>query len=1125
MNRILPFFLMVALGITFTSNAQYLEAFNTANKGYLTNLANDFSGVNWSLSPWSLDNTTGSLPGRDIDDYFYTTGGSLQTIDLDHEVYWESPLLNISSAGTVSLNVDLSWIGFDNDVLANSCISGPYGTNATLDVIKVMYSINGGAYVMVSNKVGGAACATIGYANGQGTGINGNTTVNQAGLSGNTLRIRVIVNTNANAELVTIDNVSVPQAGVTLSCTQPTITAVPSNIVCNGPNSGAIRVTASGATAPYNVSWTGPSSGNPGGNEIATSGGSYSITGLAAGSYTVTVTDATGCSQSTPAIVSSAPLTASGIVANASCGLPNGTIDLSVSGGNPPYTYEWSNGPTTQDITAVAGSYTVTIRDNSSPACSTQAMFNIGTVADGPYLESFNNPNKGYLLNLENDLFGVNWTLTPWTTDQPETGIGRGNEDYFQTTAAGKLESIDTDAEVCWVSPMLYTSNSGTFQFSVDLAWTGFNPEDYIKVQYSLNGGAFQSVPNVVGGGVQTVQYISASDLNGTVTVTVPNLTANTIQIRVCVLTNANAEIVTIDNVSIPQTVSLCAPALCPALSTAPANVGITNSVCGSGCTVGGGVIAAPGGTPCPQGSVLQYQVNGGAWTTTLPVYAQTGPAQTIKTRCACEADNNITSPESSGVTTAPGVCNTPVVNAPTVTQPTCASPSGTIIVNATGVGTLEYSINNGAGYQASNTFSLLTPGNYNIRVRPISHPDCFASYAGNPVTINTAPAPVTWYIDADNDGFGGSSTVSCNRPVNGKLLNELNAASNGTDDCNDGDNSIYPGAPELCDGKDNDCDNQTDEGCNEIKTWYRDTDGDGYGRANLTRLSITQPAGYVDNPNDCNDYDPTIYLGAPELPDGKDNDCDGDVDEGLDCRKVWYRDADGDGFGRSVQTRLSCVKPDGYVDNANDCNDYDATIYTGAPELADGKDNDCDGDVDEGLECRKVWYRDADGDGRGRTHLTKMSCVQPAGYADNANDCNDLDPTIYPGAPELCDGKDNNCNGTVDELCNLITSFDPERAGIQPTSKTGVPSLEARVWPNPANNEVWVSLDAFVPNEKAELSIMQVDGKIQQTKSVVPAFGNQQVRFDVSRSAAGFYIMQVRQNELTVNKRFLIIR
>src|SRR5204863_374570 len=85
-----------------------------------------------------------------------------------------------------------------------------------------------------------------------------------------------------------------------------------------------------------------------------------------------------------------------------------------------------------------------------------------------------------------------------------------------------------------------------------------------------------------------------------------------------------------------------------------------------------------------------------------------------------------------------------PTVNAPTITQPTCAVPTGTIVVNATGSGTLEYSIDGGTTWQTSNTFPGLTPGNYNISVRLQSSSTCVTAYGGNPVVINAVPPTPT---------------------------------------------------------------------------------------------------------------------------------------------------------------------------------------------------------------------------------------------------------------------------------------------------------------------------------------------------------------------------------------------
>ena len=543
-------FLLLSYGIS----AQYLETFSTPNKGYQINFIDDLSGVNWTMTPWSQ-----ALGERDAADYFNTTaGGVMESIDLDQEVCWESPLLQIGAAGVVSVSVDLSWVGFDTDIMAGGCVG---------DYIKVLYSVNGGSFTMVPNQVGGNACATVAYPFGTPGGpFNNSATITQGGISGSTLRIRVCVFTNANAEMVTIDNVSVPQTGVGLNCSQPVLTTTQKNIVCNGPNSGSIDLSVSGGSGSgYTYDWSNDGPETPDNDP-------QDLTGLAAGSYTVTVTDGASCTQTTSVTIISSPITQSAITFPASCGGPNGAIDLTVSGGNPGYTYAWTGGATTQDISGLtAGSYTVTVTDSSVPPCTSTATYVVGTIATGPYSETFSVPNKGYLINQVNNFFGLNWTLSPWTFDEPPAGIGRDNGDYFATTAGGKLEGLDSDQDLCWISPEVNISTSGTVQFSVDLTWSGFDNEDYINVQYSINGGAFTTIPNTVGGGVGTIQYAFPSvDQNGSATITQTGLSGNKIQIKVCFLTNSQADIVTIDNVNIPQSVTLC---FAPILSTTSTNV------------------------------------------------------------------------------------------------------------------------------------------------------------------------------------------------------------------------------------------------------------------------------------------------------------------------------------------------------------------------------------------------------------------------------------------------------------------------------------------------------------------------------------------------------------------------
>jgi hypothetical protein len=130
----------------------------------------------------------------------------------------------------------------------------------------------------------------------------------------------------------------------------------------------------------------------------------------------------------------------------------------------------------------------------------------------------------------------------------------------------------------------------------------------------------------------------------------------------------------------------------------------------------------------------------------------------------------------------------------------------------------------------------------------------------------------------------------------------------------------------------------------------------------------------------------------------------------------TFYRDFDGDGFGGDLSgyTR-DCTKPMYFADKAGDCNDNDAKIYPGAPELCDKRDNNCNGMIDEGLPI-VAYYPDADGDGHGVPGTPVMDCAPPKGYGVGTDDCDDTKNFVYPGAPELCNYIDDNCNGRIDE-------------------------------------------------------------------------------------------------------------
>src|SRR5262252_3296953 len=140
----------------------------------------------------------------------------------------------------------------------------------------------------------------------------------------------------------------------------------------------------------------------------------------------------------------------------------------------------------------------------------------------------------------------------------------------------------------------------------------------------------------------------------------------------------------------------------------------------------------------------------------------------------------------------------------------------------------------------------------------------------------------------------------------------------------------------------------------------------------------------------------------------------------GDDTGPMMYPDRDHDGFGDPAGAVPAELAPADYIAQAGDCNDNDANIHPEAKEVCDGVDNNCDGKIDDDdpnvdLSTGSQFHVDADGDGYGASVGIRLACTAPAGYVADATDCDDTNPAIHPGANEVCDGVDNNCNGLVD--------------------------------------------------------------------------------------------------------------
>ncbi len=288
--------------------------------------------------------------------------------------------------------------------------------------------------------------------------------------------------------------------------------------------------------------------------------------------------------------------------------------------------------------------------------------------------------------------------------------------------------------------------------------------------------------------------------------------------------------------------------------------------------------------------------------------------------------------------------------------------------------------------------------------------------------------------LDTDGDGYVSASGAKPGR------------------DCNDANAQAFPGAPEVCNGLDDNCDEgkQPDEGL-QTTPWYLDDDGDTYG-ATASRQDACRAPGpkYIARGGDCADTGvgaASIHPGATEVCDGIDNNCDPErrLDEGLPTT-AWYLDEDGDSYGATASRVDACKAPGTkYVSRGGDCRDTGtsaAISYPGASEACDGIDNNCDpaspadqgfdvnaacsgGNICQGTKVcapdgkatvcqgevfQELWYPDGDGDTKhGGTGVS--ACTAPAGHSKTNADCNDGDPFTYNGANEICDGRDNDCN------------------------------------------------------------------------------------------------------------------
>ncbi len=289
----------------------------------------------------------------------------------------------------------------------------------------------------------------------------------------------------------------------------------------------------------------------------------------------------------------------------------------------------------------------------------------------------------------------------------------------------------------------------------------------------------------------------------------------------------------------------------------------------------------------------------------------------------------------------------------------------------------------------------------------------CDADRDGDGVANGVDNCPATANpLQEDQDGDGLGDVCDPDRDGDG----DPNAS-----DCGADDPVVHHGGQEVCNGADDNCNGLVDEaGALGCQTFYEDQDQDGYGTFTFQCRCAAESPFTATVPGDCDDQSAAVSPGGQEVcGNGRDDNCDGVTDSGdnaLGCVS-YYMDGDGDGWGLPYARCLCGAQAPFSAAQPGDCNDGVDSIHPGAGEVCNQADDDCNGTLDDegAAGCVSFWY-DGDHDGFGVGEPRCLCNAQGFHTAATAGDCDDTKYAVNPGAEEVCNGVDEDCDGVVDD-------------------------------------------------------------------------------------------------------------